>query len=1105
MKSSLLLLAALASLNVTPALAEPSASRWWEAYGGDEAEGPGVLGFWRFDTEATAEKDSSGRGVDGNLRGATWHPEGKFGGCLEGGVGHPVADTHHGFVVPRAPALSPEGAFTLEMWLRPDEREEALPPEVQSVLADSKYVRDNHGGFMWTLMPESKDGTRRFQLEIGLGARSERWFSEAFRLGEGEWRHVAFTYDGRGTTAFFVDGSEIGRMNQPGAGPMAAAVRDLSLGDRSGSLHHGFPGRFDEVRLSEGVREFRPVRLETEAARPTFPRMAEGAAIRASVVNLSSEALASLAITVASPGEGEVRSEVIPSLAPGVAHPLEIPVETSLRPGEYAVEVSVEAPGWGGDERSYATRSTLPFVLVPRPLPHRMPVVMWGLGGTESVLKEIPRLKDLGFTHCLGLRPDYAAAWEDGAEAMPGSPEDIRAARDMLDRALENDLGIVASVAPGRWLRSAKAGEPFLRVDREGEPYAREDVSGLFPRAQQFCFDTGAALSRAYGDHPAFAAALLHSEVRGESQVSFHPLEREAAEEATGREIPDAVAIKNGVDYTKLPDFPEDRVVADDDPVLDYYRWFWTEGDGWSALHTSLHEGLKSGVEREDFWTFHDPAVRVPSIRGSGGAVDVLSHWTYSYPDPIRIGLCTDELFEMARVNGSGQEVMKMTQVIWYRSQTAPENAPEGTETSPWVDQDPDAAYITIAPMHLREAFWWKLARPVTGIMYHGWGSLVESDSPGSYRFTNPNAAGELRRLVREVVEPLGPTLLQVPDAPSDVAFLESFTSQMFARRGTYGWNRGWAGDLYHVLMWAQMQPHVLYEESLLADGLDGVNVLVMGDCDVLTESVVQTVREFQERGGLVVGDAELCPAIDADVLVPRSRRTKEAATDRDALRQLAANLRSDLEGRYEWPLEADTSEVVTRRRRAGSTDYLFAVNDRREAGIYVGGYGMVLENGLPSEATLSLQRNAGHVYDLVRRRSVESRSIDGGGLEIPVALGPCEGRLLMVTERPVERVAIAAPEQAAPGESIEVRVGVTDGEGDPIDAVVPLEVRISDPEGVAAEGSGHYGAAAGELVLPLDFAPNDKPGLWELRVTEGATGGEATAYVRVKGPESKE
>ena len=88
------------------------------------------------------------------------------------------------------------------------------------------------------------------------------------------------------------------------------------------------------------------------------------------------------------------------------------------------------------------------------------------------------------------------------------------------------------------------------------------------------------------------------------------------------------------------------------------------------------------------------------------------------------------------------QQVMKMTQLIWYRSQTAPKAAKPAGRSSPWVDQDPDADYITIAPMHLREAFWWKLARPIKGIMYHGWQSLVSTDSTSAYRFTNPSTRG---------------------------------------------------------------------------------------------------------------------------------------------------------------------------------------------------------------------------------------------------------------------------------------------------------------------------------------------------------------------------
>ena len=384
------------------------------------------------------------------------------------------------------------------------------------------------------------------------------------------------------------------------------------------------------------------------------------------------------ATVIASMPDGSTQQFTIPELANGASHPVEVAVNASLKPGEYSAVLTVQLPEWGGGDAGYKSTTNIPFVIVRRPLPNRMPVVMWGIGGTDGVVKEIPRLKHIGFTHCLGLRCDYQKVWDDGAEATSSTPENIRNGREMLNAALENDVQIVASLSPGSWLRTAAAGKPFVRIDRNGRHYGRHDISGVFPQVQDFGFNTGAAMGRAYGDHPAFTSALLHSEVRGESQVSFHPIEIEAYRTATGAEIPKEVTIKNGVQWSKLAEFPKNRVIADDHPILKYLQWFWKKGDGWNGLNTRLHEGLRQHVSDDNFWTFHDPAVRVPSISGSGGKASVLSHWTYSYPDPVRIGLCTDELFEMARVNGHDQDVMKMTQLIWYRSQTAPKGTAAG-------------------------------------------------------------------------------------------------------------------------------------------------------------------------------------------------------------------------------------------------------------------------------------------------------------------------------------------------------------------------------------------------------------------------------------------
>ncbi len=272
--------------------------------------------------------------------------------------------------------------------------------------------------------------------------------------------------------------------------------------------------------------------------------------------------------------------------------------------------LSARLPEWGGSDVGFQSVSRIPIVIVNRPLPDRMPVVKWGLGGTEGVVKEIPRLKKIGFTHCLGLRCNYQQVWDDGARALPGSAEDVRDSHEMLSVALENDIRIVASLSPGRWLRTAAAGKPFLRIDRKGEHYGREDISGLFPQVQDFVFNTGAAMSRAYGDHKALSAALLHTEVRGESQVSFHPIEIEAYRKATGAEIPAEVTIKNGVRWETLADFPKNRVIADDHPrplhESEYSaRIAATDSRRGAALGANTDEDSRCPVRRRVSGKFH--------------------------------------------------------------------------------------------------------------------------------------------------------------------------------------------------------------------------------------------------------------------------------------------------------------------------------------------------------------------------------------------------------------------------------------------------------------------------------------------------------------------
>jgi len=1081
--------ALLASQGASQSPATPQCEPWEAEYTGRDSSGPHVVACWQF-TAGRELEDSSGHGHTLSVQGAKASPKGRFGGGLESFPGWPVADQRHAAVAKSHPSLSPQGAFTLDLWIQPAAALDADYP--QAFLLDKKYVA--HDDCQLILAAADKRGERVVQANLGFGEESSTYHSRPAKFEPGTWHHVAFTYDGAGTGSFFLDGRPWGSSRVPGRGSVSPGKHPLSIGDRVGSYHHGFPGLIDQVRICRGALEFRAVRMTLTSDRACFVRMEPGALLRWEVQNLQREPIAEAALSVSMGGLAEKRFK-LPPLAPGATCAIAYPVDTGVRPDAYEVTARLSATG----RRPREIEEGFPVRIVPR-RPPRFPVVMWGVGSPDGVRRETERLKRIGFTHVLGLRADYGRIWSAGQPTEADRPEDVADARAMLDEALANGLSIAASLSPA----SSREGESkLLRIDRKGNVQKQGGVCALSPELQTSCFNVGASMARSYGAWPAFSAALAHTEVRDHANPCFHGHDLEAFRKAAGSDVPAEVAGRSGVDGRKLPGFPASRVIADDHPLYVYYRWYWKSGDGWNGLNTALTRGLKS-TGRGDLWTWHDPAVRVASVYGSGGEVDAISQWTYSYPDPIRIAVATDELLAMAGGAAQKQQVMKMTQIIWYRSQTAPEakaGKPGPGFRARWEIEQPDAPFITIAPMHLREAFWTKIARPIRGIMYHGWQSLVPCDYPGGYRFTHPATQHELARLVQSVVEPLGPALLAVPGAKSDVAFLESFASQMFARRGTYGWGGHWLGDAYHVMLYAHLQPEIVFDETIVARGLEGFRVLVMCDCDVVTASMLERIKAFQARGGIVVGDDRLCAAIKPDVLLKPYERTGRADQDKAALLALAAELRKQLDGRYRRYVDASHAEVIPYRRRLGEADYVFVVNDRREYGQYVGHHGLVMENGLPADATLSIAREGGAVYDLVRHRPMAARQ-DAKGLRVDLQLGPCDGGVYLVVPKPIEQVKVEAPETAERGKQVVARLAVVDSEGQPIKALVPVEVTVRDAETRMAEGSGFYAAVDGMLSIPLDVAVNDPPGIWQIEVRELASGTSAVGRVRVRGPE---
>src|SRR5688572_3068426 len=100
------------------ATAAPLSETWRTGYTGEDVKGAHVLACWQFKPGAEME-DSSSHANRLRPAGAVTAAQGRFDGALESFPGWPVQDKRHAAIADSGAPLSPKGAFTIEMWIKP--------------------------------------------------------------------------------------------------------------------------------------------------------------------------------------------------------------------------------------------------------------------------------------------------------------------------------------------------------------------------------------------------------------------------------------------------------------------------------------------------------------------------------------------------------------------------------------------------------------------------------------------------------------------------------------------------------------------------------------------------------------------------------------------------------------------------------------------------------------------------------------------------------------------------------------------------------------------------------------------------------------------------
>ena len=577
----------------------------------------------------------------------------------------------------------------------------------------------------------------------------------------------------------------------------------------------------------------------------------------------------------------------------------------------------------------------------------------------------------------------------------------------------------------------------FPRVERDGKPFHRSTdttAPGCMDELRKYLAYHVDVSTRIATKAGCALGLMPSSEERLFAKPSFAPYNVAAYKAATGRDVPPEVSGRAVPHWSRLKDLPADRVVDRDHPLLAYYRWFWREGEGTPAYLAMVLDAFRAKLGRTPF-SMYDPATRQPPLWGVNGDVTHLNQWVTCYPSPCNHAYYVS--VENAYAEGTpGQHVTTMVQGIAASSVIAPTNDLPANVPE-WRRRNPTSVFVTPPPDMMLEQIWCAISRKIDGFGFHGWDALwVLGDDFGRgrdyYRFTNPESRKTMTRFMLDVAVPLGPLLKAVPEPPAEVAVLDTFASAILSGKGYWDWYRE-AFDCGFLAEAANLAPATLFEEAIEKHGIpDSVKVILASGQGVVTKETAAALKAFKAHGGKIVADASFVPAIKADAAFPSDdevaaaddgeeeevraddmlpkemKRTKDCKVRDRKWRARAAALAKICRQWAPAHVETDSKYVFLRTRTYGSADYVFAINDKRDFGDYVGPWRRVMEKGVPNEATVTVHREAGAVYDLVKHKAVPF-SVRDGVTRIPVKYETCDGRLLMVVNRPLGALTVSA------------------------------------------------------------------------------------------------
>lgn len=740
----------------------------------------------------------------------------------------------------------------------------------------------------------------------------------------------------------------------------------------------------------------------------------------------------------------------------------------AVKSGEYDVRLSLS------DKSGTLADLVKRVVIAPKPKPDRLLIWLWGGSGNQWYL-------DHGFSTWAGIwRATVGRSYDDQQ-------------RRALDAALPT--GAAAGIGPNGGLRDV---DPSKIDDPDATNLAvREESKGkianpFHPEVAHLQNEANRRMMEFVKDYPQVKTAFFNTEVVDQLGNNRNRAGLDLTMETLGF----------GEDELGDPKFVAHGVIADDDRRYLFHKHKFKQGNGLALANKRAADMVHR--YRPDIITINDP-YRYTSVLDMFPGVDVISTWTYTNPDP-KLMLYVETL--RAACRPTGQIPLHTITLLNYPGAIAP--------TEEWMLMGQGRVAVTS---------WINLSRAPKMMGYYYSSACQPPGKPGDFRVPYETSL-QIKELAEKVYKPYGPMITNLEVAPRRVAVLSSAASIVHrAERSVYGYANTQIYHFYTVMAMAHVQADVVFDETIERFGLDEYDVLVLAQCDTLTETVYDHVLRFRERGGIVIADqflrADVPGAIkfdfdftyrkkvSADAIVkneiytewndhlqPESAEMSKvqgitALDDQKFMETYAARLKKKLAGIIDPDVDCDSPKVLFNMLKKGYVRYLVAINDNRTYDERVGQYKAVLGKLLPQSTTVRIKRkgpNGLFAYDVLERKPLEVSKV-GDVYEFPVQMTELGGKIIALYPRELGSLEIRTAKTIERGATSVIRISMRDDGGAPLSGLQPLEVKITDAAGARSEFSGYYCASDGVLDIDFIAALNDKPARWTVSVVDLTAG----------------